>query len=200
MSPLQGETDLSGATVLDLGAGAGLDAFLAAERVGTRGRVIGVDQSPLMVGRARANAIGHSNVEFRLGRIEHLPVADASVDLVISNCVINLVTDKLQVFRDAFRVLKRGGRLRVSDTVLVRDLPPEIAASAALWACCIVGAVPLAEYVAVIGTAGFTDVRVLYRRAELPAIEVQQELGGVPVERLRGLVESVTVCAIKTAR
>jgi 2-polyprenyl-3-methyl-5-hydroxy-6-metoxy-1,4-benzoquinol methylase len=117
-----------GETVLDLGSGAGIDCFLAAREVGPAGRVIGVDMTPAMIEKARANAAkgSYSNVEFRLGEIEHLPVADASVDVVISNCVINLSPDKPQVFRDAFRALKPGGRIVVSDLVLTQPLPPEM--------------------------------------------------------------------------
>lgn len=151
-----------GQTVLDLGSGAGLDCFLAAQRVGPTGRVIGVDMTPEMLDRARANAqrLGVTNVEFRLGEIEHLPVADASVDVIISNCVINLSPDKPAVFREAFRVLKPGGRLSVSDILADRPLPETLRADLESWASCVSGAVPAADYVAALEAAGFVDVRV----------------------------------------
>lgn len=151
-----------GQTVLDLGSGAGLDCFLAAQRVGPTGRVIGVDMTPEMLDRARANAqrLGVTNVEFRLGEIEHLPVADASVDVIISNCVINLSPDKPAVFREAFRVLKPGGRLSVSDILAERPLPETLRADLESWASCVSGAVPAADYVAALEAAGFVDVRV----------------------------------------
>jgi SAM-dependent methyltransferase len=151
-----------GEVVLDLGAGAGFDCFLAAGRVGDRGRVIGVDMTPEMLDKARENARrgGYRNVEFRLGEIENLPVADASIDLVISNCVINLSVDKARVFQEAFRVLRPGGRLAVSDIVLLGELPRELRESAAAYAGCVAGALPHAEYLALIQQAGFQGVNV----------------------------------------
>ena len=150
----------AGQTVLDLGAGGGIDCFLAAKRVGPAGHVIGVDMTPQMIDRARANKekLGASNVEFRLGEIEHLPVADGSVDVVISNCVINLSPDKPQVFREAFRVLKPGGRLAVSDIVTDGPLPEVVKRDMSAWAGCISGALDRGEYIAAIEAAGFTDV------------------------------------------
>lgn len=152
-----------GETVLDLGSGAGLDCFLAANRVGERGRVIGVDMTPEMLERARENARrgGYANVEFRLGEIENLPVADASVDAIISNCVINLSPDKPRVFREAFRVLKPGGRLMVSDIVLEGELPQAVRESAAAYVGCISGAARKEEYLGMISEAGFEDLEVL---------------------------------------
>src|SRR5213593_941653 len=131
-----------GETVLDLGSGAGIDAFLAAREVGARGRVIGVDMTPAMIDRARANAArgGFTNVEFRLGEIEHLPLPDSSVDVIVSNCVVNLSPEKEQVFREAFRVLKRGGRMLLSDLVLERPLPIETRESIEAYVGCIGGA------------------------------------------------------------
>jgi arsenite methyltransferase len=137
-----------GETVVDLGSGAGIDCFLAAKKVGERGRVIGVDMTPEMLERARENArkSGLANVEFRLGEIENLPVADATVDVVISNCVINLSPDKERVFREVHRVLKPGGRMMVSDIVLERELPEEIARSVAAYTGCIAGASLKSDY------------------------------------------------------
>ena len=153
----------AGETVLDLGSGAGIDCFLAAREVGPAGRVLGVDMTAAMLERARATArkVDAANVEFRLGEIEHLPVADASVDCVISNCVVNLSPEKLRVFREALRVLKPGGRLVVSDLVLTRELPPELQRDVALYAGCVAGASIRDDYLALIRAAGFRDVEVL---------------------------------------
>lgn len=151
-----------GETVLDLGSGAGFDAFLAARAVGDTGRVIGVDMTPAMISKARANAEtgGYPNVDFRLGEIEHLPVEDASVDVILSNCVINLSPDKQAVFDEAFRVLKPGGRLAVSDVVASVELPEEMLADLALYAGCIGGAATVTEVEEMLASAGFTGVRV----------------------------------------
>jgi arsenite methyltransferase len=153
----------SGDVVVDLGSGGGVDCFLAAQRVGPQGRVIGVDMTPDMLDRARRNAAkgGYANVEFRLGEIENLPVADNTADMVISNCVINLSTDKPRVFREALRVLKPGGRLMVSDLVLARPLPASVARSVEAYAGCIAGATLKEDYLAAARDAGFADVRVL---------------------------------------
>ncbi len=152
-----------GETVLDLGSGAGIDCFLAAREVGPTGRVIGVDMTPAMIERARANAAkgDYTNVEFRLGEIEHLPVADATVDLVISNCVVNLSADKRQVFREAFRALKPGGRLLVSDLVLTRPLSPELRKNVDLYVGCVAGASLREDYLHMMRQAGFAGVEVL---------------------------------------
>ena len=151
-----------GETVLDLGSGAGFDCFLAANEVGPRGRVIGVDMTPEMIEKSRENARkgGYGNVEFRLGEIEHLPAADGSVDAVISNCVINLSTAKDRVFAEAFRVLKPGGRIMISDLVLSRDLPEPVAGSLAAYAGCIAGAVRRDEYLRLMEAEGFSDIRI----------------------------------------
>jgi arsenite methyltransferase len=152
-----------GETVLDLGSGAGFDCFIAARQVGTNGKVIGVDMTQDMLERARANVrnSGVSNVEFRLGEIEHLPVADNSVDAIISNCVINLVPDKPQVFREAFRALRRGGRLMVSDIVLNKELPDEIKDSVEAYASCVAGASMKQDYLDAIGAAGFENIEIV---------------------------------------
>lgn len=151
-----------GETVLDLGSGAGFDCFLAAKKVGPKGRVIGVDMTAEMLDKARRNAEnGHySNVEFRLGEIESLPTPDSSVDVVISNCVINLSPDKRRVFREAFRVLKPGGRLMVSDIVLTREMPDLIKNSIEAYIGCVAGAETKEKYLAAIKAAGFTDVEI----------------------------------------
>lgn len=152
-----------GETVLDLGSGGGFDCFLAAQRVGKTGKVIGVDMTPEMLDSARRNAIKgeYKNVEFRLGEIENLPVADTSVDVIISNCVINLSPDKERVFQEAFRVLKPGGRLMVSDMVLLGKLPDKIMESAAAYSFCIAGASLKNDYIGMIEKAGFGDVKIV---------------------------------------
>jgi arsenite methyltransferase len=174
-NPLAFARAMAGETVLDLGSGAGIDCFLAARDVGPSGRVIGVDMTPSMIERARANAARHgaANVEFRLGEIEHLPVADGSVDLVISNCVVNLSPDKPQVFREAYRALAIGGRMLVSDLVLTRALAPELQQNVDLYVGCVAGASLRDDYLRFIAEAGFSDVEV-----------VQEDGYGVGVETL----------------
>src|SRR5262249_2221857 len=151
-----------GEVVIDLGSGAGFDCFLAAQQVGTAGRVIGVDMTHEMLKKARENAakIDAGNVEFRLGELEHLPVADNAADVILSNCVINLVPDKAQVFREAYRVLKPGGRLAISDVVNTSPLSAELANDTALLCGCIAGAAPVAKIEAWLVEAGFTSVQV----------------------------------------
>jgi ubiquinone/menaquinone biosynthesis C-methylase UbiE len=151
-----------GEVLLDLGCGGGFDCFLAAEKVGPSGRVIGVDMTPEMIDKARRNARagGYTNVEFRLGEIEHLPVADSSVDVVLSNCVINLSSDKQQVYREAWRVLKPGGRLAISDIVAVADLPEALKNDLEKHAGCIAGAATAEETVRMLREAGFIDYSV----------------------------------------
>ena len=152
----------AGETVLDLGSGGGFDCFLAARAVGPTGRVIGVDMTPEMISRARENArkVSAANVEFRLGEIEHLPVADQTVDAIMSNCVINLSPEKESVFREAHRVLKPGGRLAISDVIAIAPIPPELRTQAAALAGCIAGAAPLEEVEAMLAKVGFVDIRV----------------------------------------
>jgi arsenite methyltransferase len=153
----------AGETVLDLGSGAGFDCFLAAKRIGRTGKVIGIDMTPEMVTKARGNArkVEATNVEFRLGEIEHLPVADDSVDVILSNCVINLSPDKGAVFREAFRVLKAGGRLAISDVVAIEDMPPELAQSVEAMTGCIAGSAKVSELEALLRDAGFEDVKIV---------------------------------------
>jgi ubiquinone/menaquinone biosynthesis C-methylase UbiE len=160
-----------GATVLDLGSGAGIDVFLAAKEVGPTGRVIGVDMTKEMVTRARGNKIklGADNTEFRLGEIEDLPVDSGTVDRIISNCVINLVPDKRAAFREMYRVLRPGGKFAVSDIVSVGPIPPSLRADMAEWAGCVAGAVERDEYLAIARSAGFRDVTIARERAyQLP--------------------------------
>jgi arsenite methyltransferase len=189
-----------GETVLDLGSGAGFDCFLAASRVGKRGRVIGVDMTPEMVEKARENARkgDYTNVEFRLGEIEHLPVADSSVDVIISNCVINLSPDKPQVFCEAFRALKPGGRLMVSDIVLLKELPDSIRKSVAAYVGCISGALLKEDYLNTIRSAGFQQVKVVEENVfpidclanDPTAIAIVRELK-MPAEKIQEFASSV---------
>ncbi len=153
----------SGEVVLDLGSGAGFDCFLASDKVGPEGKVIGVDMTPEMIDKARENAGKNNidNVEFRLGEIENLPVADGVIDIVISNCVINLAPDKERVFKEAFRVLKPGGRMMVSDIVLSKDLPGFIKDNVSAYVGCISGAIIKDDYLNTIKRAGFASIRVL---------------------------------------
>lgn len=151
-----------GEVVLDLGSGGGFDCFLAARKVGDRGQIIGIDMTPEMLSKARANAMkgNYKNVEFRLGEIEHLPVADNSVDVIISNCVINLSPDKKQVFREAHRVLRSGGRLAISDVVAVKKLPKQVKKDLAAYAGCVAGAALVSDVKKMLSEAGFSRVRV----------------------------------------
>jgi arsenite methyltransferase len=151
-----------GETVVDLGSGGGLDCFFAAQRVGPTGHVIGVDMTPEMLAKARGNAtrLAVTNVEFREGSIEHLPVVDATADVIISNCVINLSPDKPQVMRDIYRVLRSGGRVAVSDIVTNGELPQTVKTNMEAWGACVAGALDMKDYVAGLEAAGFVDVKV----------------------------------------
>ncbi|MDQ7840468.1 MAG: arsenite methyltransferase [bacterium] len=164
-APIEAAALKPGETVVDLGSGAGLDALLAASLVGPSGRAIGVDMTPEMIAKARANAsrLGAANVEFRLGEIEHLPLPDACADVLVSNCVINLLPDKRPAFSEAFRVLRPGGRLVVSDIVSAAPVPDEFK-TPELWSACLAGALPEADYLGLIAGAGFTSVEVLSKR------------------------------------
>jgi arsenite methyltransferase len=197
---------LPGQTVLDLGSGGGIDCFLAAKRVGPSGHVIGVDMTPAMLDRARASKmkLGADNVEFRLGEIEHLPVPDNSVDVIISNCVINLSPDKPQVFREAYRTLKPGGTLAVSDIVTDGPLPAEIKASMSAWAGCVAGALDVQDYIDDLLSAGFEDVSlspVYFEREVIDNFAAEQSealnLSGVPEETLYRGVFSARITARK---
>jgi SAM-dependent methyltransferase len=175
-----------GETVLDLGSGAGIDCFLASKKVGPTGNVVGVDMTPEMVAKARKNARagGYANVDFRLGEIEHLPVADRSVDVIISNCVINLALDKRQVYREAFRALKPGGRLAISDVVATRPISPAERANTALWSSCSSGALEVSELRSILESSGFEDIRVEPRSVGVTpsSLEGQASLGVVSAD------------------
>jgi SAM-dependent methyltransferase len=179
-----------GETVLDLGSGGGLDCFLAVKQVGDGGHVIGVDMTPEMLERARlaASRLGVTNVEFREGYLEKLPVEPASVDAVISNCVINLSPDKPQVFREVFRTLKPGGRVAVSDIVTNGPLPEELQKDMEAWGACVAGALDVGEYISGLTVAGFTDVKVLPKGDASDLIES---------DGLKGKVFSATITARK---
>lgn len=153
-----------GETVLDLGSGAGIDVFLAAKAVGEDGYVIGVDMTPAMISRAAKNAEvgGYSNVEFRLGEIENLPIEDESIDIVLSNCVINLVPDKRKAFAEIYRVLKSGGRFAISDIVSFGSVPDQVRCDLELWSCCIGGAVDENDYLHLIKENNFVDVEITH--------------------------------------
>jgi SAM-dependent methyltransferase len=183
-----------GETVLDLGSGAGFDAFLAAEAVGPTGKVIGVDMTPEMVSRARANQArsGRANIEFRLGEIESLPVADESVDAIISNCVINLSPDKARVFREAFRVLKPGGRLAIADIVALAPIPDELRHDLELYTGCVAGALPVDDLKAQLNTAGFGDIKITLKG------EIREIIGGwFPGRKADDYVASASIEASK---
>lgn len=160
-----------GEVVVDLGCGGGIDVLLAAKKVGPTGKAIGIDMTPEMIDRATANAIkaGVTNAEFHLARMEAMPLADASVDVVISNCVINLAPDKPAVLREMFRVLKPGGRVAVSDIALKQSLPDELARSVAAYVGCVAGAIPVAEYERMLQDAGFKSVQVIDANQDLNA-------------------------------
>lgn len=199
-----------GETVLDLGSGAGFDCFLAANKVGETGKVIGVDMTPEMLDKARQNARegNYSNVEFRLGEIESIPAADNAIDAIISNCVINLSPDKPRVFQEAFRILKPGGRMMVSDIVLLSELPDFVKQSMDAYAGCVAGAMLKDDYVAAIKNAGFTDVEVLGEAtfpAEMiasaaandPTIKALVEESGAGAEELDKIAKSIVSVKVK---
>jgi ubiquinone/menaquinone biosynthesis C-methylase UbiE len=198
-----------GETVVDLGAGAGLDAFIAARKVGPTGRVIGVDMTPEMIDKARAYAAeaGLHWVEFRRGRLEQLPVDDASVDAVTSNCVINLVPDKAAVFREVARILRPGGRLVISDIVLDGELPPAVAGDVLAYVGCVAGALRRELYFALLAAAGLSELKIhkdidyLAAAGDTLTPELRGKLAGSGLagERLAGIVHSVTFSAFRPA-
>lgn len=195
-----------GEIVLDLGSGAGFDCFLAAQKVGATGKVLGVDMTAAMIEKARDNARNgnYSNVEFRLGEIEHLPVADNFADVLISNCVINLSPDKAQVFREAYRALKPGGRLMISDIVLLAELPEPIQQSIDAYVGCLAGALPKDDYLDKIRAAGFENVEVvdeaifpidlLVSDMDAPVLTSLQQMSRTEIRKL-----SQSICSAKVA-
>jgi SAM-dependent methyltransferase len=193
-----------GETVIDLGSGAGFDCLLAAKQVGPDGQVIGVDMTHEMLKRARDNAsrVGAANVEFRLGEIEHLPVADNTADVILSNCVINLVPDKAQVFREAFRVLKPGGRLAISDVVNIRELTLELASDRALLCGCVAGAAPAQNITGWLQAAGFCDVRISVKPESrdlvatwVPGRGIEDYVAAAIIEGRKPLVDETGCCS-----
>ena len=198
-----------GETVLDLGSGAGFDAFLAANRVGKSGKVIGVDMTPAMISKARENALceNYENVEFRLGELEHLPVSDNTIDIIISNCVINLVPDKIQVFKEAFRVLKPGGRIMISDIILTKELPDFIRNSLISYIGCVSGAILKEEYIQKVKDTGFRQVKIEEEtKFSLDFIINNQEIldfvekNNIPSEKIKDIADnilSIRLSAIK---
>ncbi len=184
----------AGETVVDLGSGGGFDAFLAANEVGEKGRVIGVDMTPEMISKARNNAqkANYTNVEFRLGEIEHLPIADNSVDTIMSNCVINLSPNKQQVFNDAYRILKPGGRLAISDVVSSTDLPNEIKNNTTLYSACVSGASSINELENMMQSAGFTNIKIEAKDESRDFIK-----DWAPGSNIEDYVVSATIQAIK---
>lgn len=192
-----------GETVLDLGSGAGNDVFIARREVGPSGQVIGVDMTPEMIARAQANAakLSYENVSFRLGEIEHLPVDADSVDIVISNCVLNLLPDKAPAFTEMFRVLRSGGRFCVSDIVATAELPAPVREAAGLYVGCIAGALPQADYLGLIAAAGFFAVRIVEAKAiALPDEVLRAHMSGSEIAAFRAsgtALLSVTVMGSK---
>lgn len=198
-----------GMTVVDLGSGGGIDVFLSAKKVGPKGKAIGIDATPEMIYRARKTAKenGYENVEFRLGEIEHIPLDGSIADVVISNCVINLSPDKEQVFRESFRILRPGGKLAVSDIVLLRDLPEVVKNDLATWTECVSGAVSESEYIGAMKKAGFEKVKVeeraIYTHEQLSdyikgtKAEIQSKARGIDLSKL---IASYKISAVKPAK
>ncbi|MBM3329400.1 MAG: arsenite methyltransferase [Calditrichaeota bacterium] len=183
-----------GEVVLDLGSGAGFDCFLAARKVGSRGRVIGVDMTPEMIAKARQNADrgNYGNVEFRLGEIEHLPVESNAVDVIISNCVINLTPDKGVVMAEMFRVLKPGGRIAIADVVATGDVPEEVRSDTNLWSSCAAGALPRSQWESGLRDRGFVSISVTPKDSSRDLIKEWS-----PGSRLEDLFISAEIAAMK---
>jgi arsenite methyltransferase len=208
-NPLAFSGVLPGQTVVDIGSGAGIDCLLAAQIVGPSGKVIGLDMTPAMIEKARANARkgGYENVEFRLGEAEHMPLRDQEADWIISNCVINLSPNKPAVFREVFRVLKPGGQLSVSD-IMVESLPTALRESTSLYTSCVAGAISEAEYLEGLKRAGFVDVkvteRIVYDRDQVLALinenEVARKLEEMTGEPVHSLVDKYVLNNIWSAR
>jgi arsenite methyltransferase len=197
-----------GETVIDLGSGGGLDCFLAAKKVGMKGKVIGIDMTAEMLERARANSKkgGYKNVEFRLGEIENMPVADNTADVIISNCVVNLSPDKERVFKEAYRVLKPGGRLMISDMVTLRDLPDRVKGSVLAYTGCVAGADSKDEYLRKIKQAGFGQIDVvkethmpemLINEPDVKAFIAEQKLTQKEIAEISDSIVSIKVSAVK---
>jgi arsenite methyltransferase len=202
-NPLAFSEVLPGQTVVDIGSGAGIDCLLAAQKVGSSGKVIGVDMTPAMIEKARKNAekAGAQNVEFRMGEAEHMPLADQEADWIISNCVINLSPNKPAVFREAFRTLRSGGRLSISD-IMVEELPPSLRESSALYCACVAGAISEKEYLYGLRQAGFEDVevtdRITYDRDQI--LEILKEVEFAIDEPLAALVDRYVTGKIWSAK
>jgi ubiquinone/menaquinone biosynthesis C-methylase UbiE len=205
-APLQHLELEEGEAFLDLGSGAGIDALIAARQVGPTGRVIGVDMTPVMLAKARENAAGHDNVEFREGRLEALPVDDASVDAVTSNCVINLVPDKAVVFREIARVLKPGGRMVISDVILDGALPEAVSNDVLAYVGCVAGAEKRESYFQKLADAGLTDLEIIKdvdflemtEKAAPAEVLAIMESAGISKDDVTGIVRSVTYRAKKS--
>lgn len=202
-NPLAFTDVLPGQTVVDIGSGAGIDCLLAAQKVGPTGKVIGLDMTPVMIEKARKNAekSGAKNIDFRLGEAEHMPLADQEADWIISNCVINLSPDKPAVFREAFRTLRSGGRVSISD-IMVEDLPASLRESANLYCACVAGAISEKEYVEGLRQAGFEDVavtdRIAYDRDQI--LEILKEVEFAVDEPLATLVDRAVAGKIWSAK
>ena len=196
-NPLAAAALQEGETVLDLGSGGGVDCFLGARQVGEAGRVIGVDMTPEMVSKARAIAEqgGHANVEFRLGEIENLPLADSSVDVILSNCVVNLSPDKAAVYREAYRALRPGGRLAISDIVATAEFPEAVRSDLALHAACVAGAATVGDLRRILTKTGFEDIRI--RSADGRHNRVRQ---WVPGSDIGDYLVSATIEAVKPGK
>jgi ubiquinone/menaquinone biosynthesis C-methylase UbiE len=208
-NPLAFSGVLAGQTVVDIGSGAGIDCFLASQLVGPAGKVIGLDMTPAMIEKSRTNAHkgGFENVEFRLGEAEHMPLADNEADWIISNCVINLSPNKPQVFREAYRVLKNGGQISVSD-IMVESLPEVLRENTSLYTSCVAGAISEAEYLEGLRQAGFADVRVteriVYDRDQvfslIHANKLESKLEELTGESIDTLIDKYVVNKIWSAR